>query len=85
MLVIQTVLSVWRPDYQMDRMMAMKIHCQMACPPWREVHRFVGIVDVCWFTMTHFGFWGGNLFKLHSRASNGNVYSTLLFATAPAQ
>jgi hypothetical protein len=40
---------------------------------------------VCW-VVTHFGFCGGgDLFKLHSRASNGNVYSTLLFATAPAQ
>ena len=28
---------------------------------------------------------GVGLFKLYSRASNGNDYSTLLFATAPAQ
>ena len=28
---------------------------------------------------------GGDLFKLCSRASNGNDYSTLLFATTPAQ
>jgi hypothetical protein len=27
----------------------------------------------------------GDLFELHSRASNGNVCSTLLFATAPMQ
>ena len=46
----------------------------------------VGFRDVCWGGVVLGGVvLGGDLFKLYSRASNGNDYSTLLFATTPAQ